>query len=84
MGRDLQASKKSFQGFITQPWGLLLHPVARAWDYGGPAEIRAAGARIGVEIHTWDKVAHRVPLPPDKAAGLLQKHPVLRHKLLRI
>ena len=75
-----QTSKKRVQGSIARLWGLL-HPVARARNRGGP-EIRAAGARIGVEIQPWDKVAHRVPLP-DEAARLLQSA-LLRRKLLRI
>ena len=84
MGFGLQIAKKGLKGLVAGPGRFLLHPVACAGDEGGPAEIRAAGAGIGIKIHAGDKVPHRVALTADKAAGLRQKGPVLRRKLLRI
>jgi len=84
MGFGLQIAKKGLKGLVAGPGRFLLHPVTRARNEGGPAEIRAAGAGIGIEIHARDKVPYRVALTADKAAGLLQKSPVLRRKLLRI
>ena len=84
MGADLQIAKKLLKGSVARLRGLLLHPVAHPGNKRCPAEVRAACARIGVEIQAWNEVTHGIPLTADKAAGLRQKGPVLRRKLLRI